>query len=158
MVDVELEQLELLPVFRCCDALNVQINLAQLLLSLFTQKPVRVGIFSTVSIGVCSVEGLIRRESWLSRMLERRVSVIFCVPYTMEMENNLVSTLVKFYFEICNGIRILPNMSLLPADLSAVSPCYLNTGIEKRGRECVSNEASIMGHRLSQKPHFGDER
>lgn len=42
--------------------------------------------------------------------------------------------------------------------LSVASPWYLNTGMEKRAKQHMTKEVSIMGHQLSQRPHLGDKR
>lgn len=100
MVDVEFKQQE--SIFKYYNTLNAKIYLTELHLSVFAQKPVRASArisISTVSTSICSVKILINRVL-VNRMLEMESLHLFHTPYTMEMENNLISTLMEFHLEI----------------------------------------------------------
>lgn len=85
MVDVEFKQLEF--IFKYYNILNAKINITELHLSVFAQKPVRTSAhisISTVSTSICSVKVLINRVL-INRMLEMESLHLF--SYTIHNGN-----------------------------------------------------------------------
>lgn len=73
------------------------------------------------------------------------------------MANQLISILVEFYLEIEKGIRTFLNLYILPPRKGCFPNIFKITGMERRAKQSMSNETSIIGPQLSPVPHFGDK-